>query len=88
MLKKEKTRAQDAAAQLANITNSQGDSRVSTMKNEGRMDFISDLGGRAIQHIKRGILSGSIYLFFLLWCLVRLIHILFWCDISHRHVSL
>ncbi|XP_028251452.1 kinesin-like protein KIF6 [Parambassis ranga] len=54
MLKKEKTKAQDAAAQLANITNSQGDARVSTMKNEGRMDSISDLGGRAIRHIKRG----------------------------------
>ncbi|XP_069578414.1 kinesin-like protein KIF6 [Brachyistius frenatus] len=62
MLKKEKERTQDAAAQLANITtgqslSSQRASKVSTMPQlrEGSMDIISaDLGGRTIQHMKRG----------------------------------
>ncbi|XP_069017012.1 kinesin-like protein KIF6 [Embiotoca jacksoni] len=62
MLKKEKERTQDAAAQLANITigqslSSQRASKVSTMPQlrEGSMDIISaDHGGRTIQHMKRG----------------------------------
>ncbi|XP_028422458.1 kinesin-like protein KIF6 isoform X5 [Perca flavescens] len=61
MLKKEKKRAQDAAAQLANITNgqslaSQSASKVVTMPllREGSTDTISDHEGRAIQYMKRG----------------------------------
>ncbi|XP_039897803.1 kinesin-like protein KIF6 isoform X2 [Simochromis diagramma] len=59
MLKKEKKRAQDAAAQLANITNSQSQSTssVSTVElsQEGSMETISaDHRGRAIQYMKRG----------------------------------
>uniref|UniRef100_I3KU30 Kinesin family member 6 n=1 Tax=Oreochromis niloticus TaxID=8128 RepID=I3KU30_ORENI len=59
MLKKEKKRAQDAAAQLAHITNSQSQSTssVSTVElsQEGSMETISaDHRGRAIQYMKRG----------------------------------
>ncbi|XP_063353827.1 kinesin-like protein KIF6 [Pelmatolapia mariae] len=59
MLKKEKKRAQDAAAQLANITNSQSQSTssVSTVElsQEGSMETISaDHRGRAIQYMKIG----------------------------------
>ncbi|XP_078134394.1 kinesin-like protein KIF6 [Sander vitreus] len=61
MLKKEKKRAQDAAAQLADITNgqslvSQSASKVSTMPllREGSTNTISDHEGRAIQYMKRG----------------------------------
>ncbi|XP_039642954.1 kinesin-like protein KIF6 isoform X2 [Perca fluviatilis] len=61
MLKKEKKRAQDAAAQLANITNgqslaSQSPSKVLTMPllREESTDTISDHEGRAIQYMKRG----------------------------------
>ncbi|XP_031177268.1 kinesin-like protein KIF6 isoform X1 [Sander lucioperca] len=61
MLKKEKKRAQDAAAQLADITSgqsiaSQSASKVSTMPllREGSTNTISDHEGRAIQYMKRG----------------------------------
>ncbi|XP_074517085.1 kinesin-like protein KIF6 isoform X3 [Sebastes fasciatus] len=61
MLKKEKKRAQDAAAQLANITDgqslaSQRASRSTTpLLREGSGDIISaDHGGRAAQYMKRG----------------------------------
>ncbi|XP_030574938.1 kinesin-like protein KIF6 isoform X2 [Archocentrus centrarchus] len=62
MLKKEKKRAQDAAAQFANTTNgpsqsSQSTSSVSTvvLSQEGSMETVStDHGGRAIQYMKRG----------------------------------
>ncbi|XP_063764289.1 kinesin-like protein KIF6 isoform X3 [Eleginops maclovinus] len=62
MLKKEKKRAQDAAAQLANAANGQrmafqGASGLSTMPllREGSPDSIStDHGERAIEHMKRG----------------------------------
>ncbi|XP_032356665.1 kinesin-like protein KIF6 isoform X2 [Etheostoma spectabile] len=61
MLKKEKKRAEDAAAQLANIINgqslaSESASRLSTMPllREESTDTISDHEGRAIQYMKRG----------------------------------
>ncbi|XP_049453113.1 kinesin-like protein KIF6 isoform X2 [Epinephelus fuscoguttatus] len=62
MLKKEKKRVQDAAAQLADITNghsldSRSASRLSTTPSlrEGNTDTISaDHEGRAIQYMKRG----------------------------------
>ncbi|XP_029317068.1 kinesin-like protein KIF6 [Cottoperca gobio] len=64
MLKKEKKRAQDAAAQLANVSNdhserpnSQSASGLSTMPllREGSTHSISaDYGGRALQHMNRG----------------------------------
>lgn len=66
MLKKEKKRAQDAAAQLANITNcqsltSQSASRLSTLPvlRDGGTDIISeDHRGRAIQYMNKGTLKG------------------------------
>uniref|UniRef100_A0A3Q1JRE2 Kinesin motor domain-containing protein n=1 Tax=Anabas testudineus TaxID=64144 RepID=A0A3Q1JRE2_ANATE len=62
MLKKEKKRAQDAAAQLANITNGQSlvSQNASTLSanpvlKEGSKDTTStDQGGRATQYMKRG----------------------------------
>ncbi|XP_071327412.1 kinesin-like protein KIF6 isoform X2 [Trachinotus anak] len=62
MLKKEKKKAQDAAAQLANITSgqsqaSQNASRLSSMPllSEDSTDTISaNHGGRAMQYMKRG----------------------------------
>ncbi|XP_026159046.1 kinesin-like protein KIF6 isoform X2 [Mastacembelus armatus] len=62
MLKKEKKRAQDAAAHFANVTNgqslvSQNASALSTMppSTDGNTDTISpNHGGRAIQYMKRG----------------------------------
>ncbi|KAG7225218.1 hypothetical protein INR49_014777 [Caranx melampygus] len=62
MLKKEKTRAQDAAAQLANIANGQSPVSQKAWKlpsmpllKEGSTDAISaNPGGRAIQYMKRG----------------------------------
>uniref|UniRef100_UPI0037E93C34 kinesin-like protein KIF6 n=1 Tax=Semicossyphus pulcher TaxID=241346 RepID=UPI0037E93C34 len=58
MLKKEKKRAQDAAAQLANITNNQSSASRSSIKTplrEGSTDTLSeDHGGRAVQYMKRG----------------------------------
>lgn len=64
MLKKEKKRAQDAAAQLANITNGQSlvSRNASTLSanpvlKEGSKDTTStDQGGRATQYMKRGTL--------------------------------
>lgn len=53
MLKKEKKRAQDAAAQLANITKGQDASTLSS--DPGNTDTASsDQGGRALQYMKRG----------------------------------
>lgn len=68
MLKKEKKRAQDAAAQLDDITNgqslvSQNASTFSTkpLLREGSTDTTSaDQGGQAIQYMKRGILESFI----------------------------
>lgn len=62
MLKKEKKRAQDAAAQLANTTSSQGltSQSASSMSpvplvREGSKNTISaDREGRAIQYMKKG----------------------------------
>ncbi|XP_044230917.1 kinesin-like protein KIF6 [Thunnus albacares] len=56
MLKKEKKRAQDAAAQLANITNGKGLACQSAPSlREGSKDTISaDHGGQAIQYMKKG----------------------------------
>ncbi|XP_034714773.1 kinesin-like protein KIF6 isoform X2 [Etheostoma cragini] len=61
MLKKEKKRAEDTAAQLANVTNGQSLAsesalRVSTMPllREECTDTIKDHKGRAIQYMKRG----------------------------------
>ncbi|XP_060939280.1 kinesin-like protein KIF6 [Limanda limanda] len=62
MLKKEKKKAQDAAAQLANITSGQAlayqiASSVTTrpLSSEGSTDSISTYhGGRAVQYMKRG----------------------------------
>lgn len=58
MLKKEKKRAQDAAAQLANITKGQSlvSQDASTLSSDpGNTDTASsDQGGRALQYMKRG----------------------------------
>ncbi|XP_029973514.1 kinesin-like protein KIF6 [Salarias fasciatus] len=60
MLKKEKTRARDAIAQLANITKDQSlsslrDSIVSLTPTEGSIDATPEVrGGRAIQHMRKG----------------------------------
>lgn len=69
MLKKEKKRAQDAAAQLAKITSgqsltSQSASSLSTVPllREGSTDTVSsNHGGRAMQYMKRGTLSFIIF---------------------------
>lgn len=74
MLKKEKKRAQDAAAQLANVTSgqslaSQSALSFSTMPllRDGSTETISeDHGGRAIQYMKKGTLRSFILSFFLL----------------------
>lgn len=66
MLKKEKKRAQDAAAQLANITSghglaSQSASRLSAklLLGESSTDTISaNYGGQAMQYMKRGTLRS------------------------------
>lgn len=66
MLKKEKKRAQDAAAQLANITNGKGLACQSAPSlREGSKDTISaDHGGQVIQYMKKGTLR----------CLIPFLH--------------
>lgn len=61
MLKKEKKRAQDAVAQLANITNGQSlvpqNASTNPVLKKGSTDTTSsDQGGRAVQYMKRGTL--------------------------------